>query len=79
MYLKSADDGIVDLDHDSANAWLGALNDIRLALGVRLNVQENTYEVLELLSPDDPLRGVYSVYTWLGWLQESLLSSLMDE
>jgi len=79
MYLKSADDGIVDLDHDSANAWLGALNDIRLALGVRLDVQENTYEVLELLSPDDPLRGVYSVYTWLGWLQESLLSSLMDE
>jgi hypothetical protein len=50
-----------------------------LALGVRLNVQENTSEVLELLSPDDPLRGVYSVYTWLGWLQESLLSSLMDE
>jgi len=46
-----------------------------LALGVRLNVQENTSEVLELLSPDDPLRGVYSVYTWLGWLQESLLSS----
>lgn len=79
MYLKSADDGIVDLDHDNANAWLGALNDIRLALGVRLNVQENTSEVLELLSPDDPLRGVYAVYTWLGWLQESLLSALMDE
>jgi hypothetical protein len=79
MYLKSADDGIVDLDHDNANAWLGAINDMRLALGVRLNVQENTSEFLELLSPDDPLRGVYAVYTWLGWLQESLLSALMDE
>ena len=79
MYLKSADDGIVDLDHDSANAWLGAINDMRLALGVRLNVQENTSDALELLSPDDPLRGVYAVYTWLGWLQESLLSALMDE
>ena len=79
MYLKSAEDGIIDLDHDSANAWLGAINDIRLALGVRLNVQENTSEFLELLSPDDPLRGVYAVYTWLGWLQESLLSALMDE
>jgi hypothetical protein len=44
MYLKSADDDIVDLDHDSANAWLGAINDIRLALGVRLKVQENTSE-----------------------------------
>ena len=79
MYLKSADDGIVDLDHDNANAWLGAINDIRLALGVRLNVQENNSDALELLGPDDPLRGVYAVYTWLGWLQESLLSALMDE
>jgi len=50
-----------------------------LALGVRLNVQQNSSEFLELLSPDDPLRGVYAVYTWLGWLQESLLSALMDE
>jgi hypothetical protein len=25
------------------------------------------------------MRGVYAVYTWLGWLQESLISALMDE
>ncbi len=79
MYLKSAKDGTVDLDHDSANAWLGAVNDIRLALGVRLNVQERTSDELELLAPDDPLRGVYIVYGWLGWLQEGLLAALMDE
>ena len=79
IHLKSADDGIVDLDHDNANAWLGAINDIRLALGVRLKVGENTNEHLEILSPDDPLRGVYSVYTWLGWLQETLLSALIDD
>ena len=79
MHLKSADDGIVDLDHDNANAWLGAINDIRLALGVRLKVDQNSSDQLELLSPDDPMRGVYAVYTWLGWLQESLLTALMDE
>lgn len=79
MHLKSSDDGIVDLDHDSANAWLGALNDIRLALGVRLKIDQNSSEQLELLAPDDPMRGVFAVYTWLGWLQESLLSALMDE
>ena len=79
MHLKSADDGIVDLDHDNANAWLGAINDIRLALRVRLKVDQNSSEQLELLSPDDPMRGVYAVYTWLGWLQESLLTALMDE
>ena len=79
IHLKSADDGIVDLDHDTANAWLGAINDIRLALGVRLKVENGSQEHLEILAPDDPLRGVYSVYTWLGWLQESLLSALIDD
>lgn len=77
--LKSSPDGEVEVDHDGANAWLGAMNDIRLALGVRLNVQENSHEDLEILGPDDPLRGVYAVYSWLGWLQESLIVARMDE
>lgn len=79
IHLKSAVDGIVEVDHDGANAWLGAMNDVRLALGVRLKVEENTHQELELLAPDDPMRGVYAVYSWLGWLQESLISALMDE
>ena len=79
MHLNSAVDGIVEVDHDGANAWLGAMNDVRLALGVRLKVEENTQQDLELLAPDDPMRGVYAVYSWLGWLQESLISALMDE
>jgi hypothetical protein len=52
---------------------------VRLALGVRLNVEANTQQDLELLAPDDPMRGVYAVYSWLGWLQESLIDALMDE
>ena len=79
IHLKSADDGVIDLDHDSANAWLGAINDIRLALGVRLGVEKKSQEELALLAPDDPLRGVYAVYTWLGWLQETLLSALIND
>ena len=79
MHIKTAVDGVVELDHDSANAWLGAMNDVRLALGVRLKVEENTQQELELLAPDDPMRGVYAVYSWLGWLQESLIDALMDE
>jgi hypothetical protein len=79
MHLKAAVDGVVELDHDSANAWLGAMNDVRLALGVRLKVEENSHQELELLAPDDPMRGVYAVYSWLGWLQESLIDVLMDE
>lgn len=79
IHLKSAVDGVVDLDHQEANNWLGAINDVRLALGVRLKVESNTSEDLELLAPDDPLRAVYAVYGWLGWLQESLLAALLDD
>ena len=77
--LKTAIDGIIEVDHDGANDWLGAMNDIRLALGVRLKVEQTNHEELELLAPDDPLRGVYAVYNWLGWLQGSLIDALMDE
>ena len=79
MNLKSSPDGIIEVDHEGANAWLGAMNDVRLALGVRLKVEENSHDELALLSPDDPMRGVYGVYSWLGWLQESLIKVLMDE
>jgi hypothetical protein len=77
--LVNSPDGCIDIDHQGANAWLGAMNDIRLALGVRLKVQSNSYEELEILAPDDPMRGVYAVYSWLGWLQESLIQALMDD
>jgi hypothetical protein len=79
MAVKSSPEGDIELDHEGANAWLGALNDMRLALGVRLKIENSDYQHLELLAPDDPLRGVYMVYTWLGWLQESLLEALMSE
>ncbi len=79
MAVKSSPEGDIELDHDGANAWLGGLNDMRLALGVRLKIENSDYQHLELLAPDDPLRGVYMVYTWLGWLQESLLEALMSE
>ena len=77
--LKSSPDGCIEIDCAGAQAWLGAMNDIRLALGVRLKLPENTHEDLETLLPDDPIRGVYAVYSWLGWLQESLIRALMDD
>ena len=76
--LKSSSDGCIEIDRVGAHAWLGAMNDIRLALGVRLKLQETTNEDLENLTADDPMRAVYAVYSWLGWLQESLLRALMD-
>ena len=76
--VKSSLDGCIEIDRAGAHAWLGAMNDIRLALGVRLKLQENTNEDLENPGAEDPMCAVYAVYRWLGWLQESLLRALMD-
>lgn len=66
--------GRLRLDHDGAWAWLSWLTDIRLVLGSRLGVTEDSYA--ERVSPEDPRAASLAVFGWLGWLQESLLSRL---
>jgi hypothetical protein len=64
--------GKLVLDRDQVDGWLSWLNDIRLVLGTRLEVTEDTYA--EDLDPADPRLQVMHIYGWLGWLQESLLA-----
>ncbi len=71
----------VTLDEESAEAWLRALNDVRLALGTRLDVKDdmNLEEELDdavLHDPTSARVGQLSLYAYLGYLQESLLDAL---
>ena len=68
--------GRIQLSKDQALAWLKALNDVRLALGVRLGVTEEFEEQWAKLKPDDPQWAAYEVYAWLGAVQESLVQAL---
>jgi uncharacterized protein DUF2017 len=68
--------GKIQLNQDQAHAWLKALNDVRLALGVRLNVTEEFEEQWGRLRADDPQWAAYEVYAWLGAVQESLVQAL---
>ena len=68
--------GKIQLTHDQAQAWLKALNDVRLALGVRLGVTEEFEEQWGRLPADDPQWAAYEVYAWLGAVQESLVQAL---
>lgn len=76
-HLVEEDESTISFNEQGAQAWVGAMNDIRLALGVRLKVEDNSYDYFELLSPEDPMQAVFAVYSWLGWLQESLVNTLM--
>ena len=62
------------LSAEEAEAWLTALNDLRLVLGTRLDVREDT--LLDALDPHDPRAPDLSVYAYLSWLQEQLVEAL---
>jgi hypothetical protein len=123
----------INFAESDAMAWLGAFNDLRLALAVRLGISKEFTETLgagegggayessnssgdalskdsstdsisdtrtaasnatsrptnsadaselhkkyELMTESDPMKAVYAVYSWLGWLQQSLLELLMN-
>jgi len=71
-----ADGGPVKLSGEQAQSWLRALNDVRLALGVRLGVTEEFEEQWQELDPVDPRWAAFEVYAWLGGVQESLVQAL---
>lgn len=67
------DGGKVVLNPEQAEAWLYGLNDVRLALGTTLGIDNDTPEVLD---DDDPRAPHLDVYHWLTWMQDSLVQAL---
>ncbi len=61
---------------EEAEAWLRALNDVRLALGTRLGVTEEAHEEFARMARGDPDYPGYAAYDWLSFLQESLVRAL---
>jgi Domain of unknown function (DUF2017) len=68
--------GRVELSEEEAQVWLRALNDVRLALGVRLAITEDFAQRVEDLDPGDPRSAYLWVYDWLTYLQETLVRAL---
>lgn len=62
------------LDQAQLEAWCGALNDVRLVLGERLGVTEELYETA--VDPRDPRAAQLGLYSWLTWLQGSVVEAL---
>jgi len=57
------------LNAEEADAWLRALNDLRLVLGTRLDVKEEAL----LEGPQSPELALYG---YLSWVQEQLVAAL---
>jgi hypothetical protein len=68
--------GKIRLSEPEAQAWLRSLNDVRLALSVRLGITEELDEAEPDPDPDDPRAAYLWVYQWLAIVQESLVEAL---
>jgi Domain of unknown function (DUF2017) len=61
------------LSPEEADAWLRALNDVRLVLGTGLDVQEDLD--WDAIDPADPQALEYAMYGYLSWIQEQLVDA----
>ncbi|MFE0387758.1 DUF2017 domain-containing protein [Streptomyces bungoensis] len=69
---------VLELSPEQSRGWLGALNDLRLAIGARLEItDEDDTDLLYRLPDDDPRKPMVMAYLWLGGLQETLVTTLM--
>ncbi|MER7568475.1 DUF2017 domain-containing protein [Streptomyces sp. NPDC097941] len=78
--LRSAGDGgaVLKLSAAESQQWLGTLNDLRLAIGSRLDIaDEEDTDLLYRLPDEDPRKPMVMAYLWLGGLQETLVTTLM--
>ncbi|MCD0451385.1 DUF2017 domain-containing protein [Actinocorallia sp. API 0066] len=69
----------IRLDQEQAHSWLRALNDLRLALGTRLEITEDGHDRFAGLDWDDPAYAMYVTYDWLTQLQDSLVHTLFGD
>ncbi|MBD0841903.1 MULTISPECIES: DUF2017 domain-containing protein [unclassified Streptomyces] len=78
--LSSTGDGgaVLKLAPEESRQWLSSLNDLRLAIGSRLDiVDEDDTDLLYRLPDEDPRKPMVMAYLWLGGLQETLVATLM--
>ncbi|TFV76620.1 DUF2017 family protein [Blastococcus sp. CT_GayMR20] len=66
--------GEVRLDAEQAGAWLRTTNDLRLAMGTRLEISEDTEPPDEVTGEEDQQ---LAVYYWLTAVQGSLVDALV--
>jgi hypothetical protein len=66
----------VELDEPTALVWLKSFTDLRLALGTRLDVEQDDEAFWQALPDEDPRSQAHDIYEWIGALQETLVDAL---
>ncbi len=64
------------ITEEQAFVWLKALNEIRLVIGTRLDITEDSLDELQNLPSTDPSLMGLAIYNYLSWLQEQIVIAL---
>lgn len=75
--LGDAGAASIELPEEDIDEWLRFLNDLRLAIGTRLAVDDTKME--KPFDPNDPEAPALSVLHWLGWLQGAMLEEMAGD
>ena len=67
----------IALTDSEVDEWLRLVNDLRLAIGTRLEVDDTKME--RPFDPNDPEAPALSVLHWLGWLQGAMLEEMAGD
>ncbi len=65
-----------ELTRDEALAWLGALNDLRLVLGMRLEITDDNQAELRDLPDGHPAAAAFALYDFLTYLQDTCVDAV---
>lgn len=71
------DAGADRVPDDHIPRLLGLINDARLVVGTRIGITEEIADDADEIPPDDPRYGMFQVYYWLTYLEESLVQELL--
>jgi len=63
-----------ELSEEQLAAWLGVVNDVRLVLGTRLDVTDDSY--MRPLPEDDPRFAQFALFSYMGFLEENIVEAL---
>jgi hypothetical protein len=67
----------VELAPELAISWMRSFTDIRLAIAVRLGIEDEDLSSWYALDEDDPQAWMFALYEWVGFLQETLVRAAM--
>ena len=77
--LQATDEGRheIRIPMSEVDVWLRTLTSLRLAVATRLGITDaESADELAMLPDDDPRAFMVSVYDWLGFAQETLISAV---